>query len=194
MNSKQDIRTLRQRCQNLFLTVTKAKTWKYKFNVEIGRKLWNAFIFRYISGTPRTFWLISDFISLKFGSRLRDVSTRFSIKGLVFEQDELKQHRWEHQISAPVRLERLRARWKIVHTKTNRRTNFQKQAVVASTRKLSLKTRGHVFGNRQMIPLSYKINLLVRFGAPGDLAEGESGRAKRGWAEHGWEGVLTKRG
>ena len=153
MNSKQNIRTLRQRGQNSFLMVTKAKTWKYKFNVEIGRKLWNAFIFRYISGTPRTFWRISDFISLKFGSRLREVSTRFSIKGLVFEQDELKQHRWEHQISAPVRLERLRVRWKIVHAKTNRRTNFQKQAVVASTRKLSLKTRGHVFRNRQMIPL-----------------------------------------
>ena len=153
MNSKQNIRTLRQRCQNLFLTVTKAKTWKYKFNVEIGRKLWNAFIFRYISGTPRRCWPISDLISLQFGSSLRDVITGFSIKGLVFEQDKLKQHRWEHQISAPVRLERLRARWKIVHAKTNRRTNFQKQAVVASTRKLSLKTRGHVFGNRQMIPL-----------------------------------------
>ena len=154
MNSKQNIRTLRQRCQNLFLTVTKAKTWKYKFNVEIGRKLWNASIFRYTSGTPRTFWLISNFISQKSGSRLTDVIGRFSIKGLVVEQDSLKEHRREHQISAPVRLERLRARWKIVHAKTNRRTNFQKQAVVASTRKLSLKTRGHVFGNRQMIPLS----------------------------------------
>ena len=154
MNSKQNIRTLRQRCQNLFLMVTKAKTWKYKFNVEIGRKLWNAFIFRCISGTPRRCWPISDFISLQFGSRLAFATDGFSIKGLVFEQDKLKQHRWEHQISAPVRLERLRARWKIVHAKTNRRTNFQKQAVVASTRKLSLKTRGHVFRNRSIIPLT----------------------------------------
>ena len=145
MNSKQNIRTLRQRCQNLFLTVTKAKTWKYKFNVEIGRKLWNAFIFRCTSGTPRRCWVISDFISLQFGSRLAKVITGFSIKGLVFEQYSFKQHRWEHQISAPVRLERLGARWKIVHAETNWRANIQKQAVVASTRKLCLKTRGHVF-------------------------------------------------
>ena len=145
MNSKQNIRTLRQRCQNLFLMVTKAKTWKYKFNVEIERRLWNAFICRCVSGTPRRCWPISDLISLQFGSSLRDVITGFSIKDLVFEQDKLKPHRWEHQISAPVRLERLRARWKIVHAKANRRTNFQKQAVVASTRKLSLKTRGHDF-------------------------------------------------
>ena len=157
MNSKQDIRTLRQRCQNLFLTVTKAKTWKYKFNVEIGRKLWNAFIFRRISGTPRRCWPISDFISLQFGSRLTNVQDKFSIKGLVFEQHELKQHRWEHQISAPVRLEKPRARGKIVHAKTDRRTNFQKQAVVASTRKICLKVRGHVFSNRPMMPLKKEV-------------------------------------
>ena len=83
----------------------------------------------------------------------QSVLIRFWIKGLVSEQDWLKQHRWEHQISAPVRPERLGVRWKIVHAKTNRRANIQKQAVVASTRKLSLKTRGHVFGNRCMIPL-----------------------------------------
>ena len=148
MNSKQNIRTLRQRCQNLFLTVTKAKTWKYKFNVEIGRKLWNAFIFRYISGTPRRCWPISDLISLQFMSRSAFLCTGFSIRGLTAAQHMLKQHRRGHDCSAHVRLERLRARWKIVHAKTNRRTNFQKQAVVASTRKLSLKTRGHVFGNR----------------------------------------------
>ena len=157
MNSKQNIRTLRQRCQNLFLMVTKAKTWKYQFNVEIGRKLWNAFIFWYISGTPQRCWPISDLINPKFKSRVAFGTDGFSIKGLVFEQDKLKQHRWEHQISAPVRLERLRARWKIVHAKTNRRTNFQKQAVVASTRKLSLKTRGHDFGNRCMIPLTLHV-------------------------------------
>ena len=153
MNSKQDIRALRQRCQNLFLTVTKAKTWKYKFNVEIGRKLWNALIFRYISGTARRCWPISDFFSLQFGSRLAFAPAGFSVKDLVFEQYSFKQHRWEHQISAPVRLERLGVRWKIVHAEANRRANFQKQAVVASTRKLSLKTRGHEFCNRWMIPL-----------------------------------------
>ena len=162
MNSKQNIRTLRQRCQNLFLTVTKAKTWKYKFNVEIGRKLWNAFIFRCISGTPRRCWPISDFISLQFGSSWENPIGRFSIKGLEVEQDELKEHRWEHQISASVRLERLGVRWKIVHAEANRRAIFQKQAVVSSTRKLSLKTRGHVFRNRQMNPLSISLLHYVR--------------------------------
>ena len=70
----------------------------------------------------------------------QSVLIRFWIKGLVSEQDWLKQHRWEHPISAPVRPERLGVRWKIVHAKTNRRANIQKQAVVASTRKLSLNT------------------------------------------------------
>ena len=131
----------------------KAKTQKHKFNVEIRRKVWHAFILKGIALAPRTFWPISVFISLKFGSRLTKVSGRFSIKGLVFEQYSFKQHRWEHQISAPVRLERLGARWKIVHAETNWRAKFQKQAVVGSTRKLCLKTRGHVFCNPWMMPL-----------------------------------------
>ena len=145
MNSKQNIRTLRQRCQNLFLTVTKAKTWKYKFNVEIGRKLWNAFIFRYRSGTPRRCWPISDFIKRKFRSRSAFLCTGFSIRGLTAAQHRLKQHRRGRDISASGRFQRLRSQWKLVQYDASKCAKFQEQTLTASVRKTRLKTRGHDF-------------------------------------------------
>ena len=54
--------------------------------------------------------VISDFISLKFMSRSAFLRTGFSIRGLTAAQHMLKQHRRGHDNSAPVRLERLRAR------------------------------------------------------------------------------------
>ena len=154
MNSKQDIRTLRQRCQNLFLTVTKAKTWKYKFNVEIGRKLWNSFIFRYRSGTRRRCWSISDLISLKFGSRPAFLRTGFSIGALTAVKHTLKQHRRGRDISASGRFQRLRSQWKLVQYNASRYANFQQQTLTASVRKTRLKTRGHEFYVWSMTPLN----------------------------------------